>query len=205
MSSKRNKKKRYTFEFSGASLLFWSSSFLFLLVWVFALGIFVGRGLLPESVQNLDELKEQIASLKKIIRDDQGSDAKPSMKGKEDPQFAFFEKLAEKKEATLKHKTSPIAAVGRRENASVLQDPPVAKVIYTVQVASLETQQKAADLVRKLTHRGYPVFSYKVNVKGKEYYRVMCGKFKTEKEAGKQSRLLEKREGIKGFVYMTED
>ena len=46
--AEKKRKKRYKIEFTRASLFLWGGLFLFLIVWAFILGIFVGKGLIPE-------------------------------------------------------------------------------------------------------------------------------------------------------------
>lgn len=75
---------------------------------------------------------------------------------------------------------------------------------YTVQVASLDSENKAAKMADRLKNRGHPAYVKKVNVKGKTYYRVRCGKFRDKKEASEYEKLLASQEKTKGFVIKLE-
>jgi len=75
---------------------------------------------------------------------------------------------------------------------------------YTLQIASLDNELKAANLAERLNNRGHPAYYYKVNVKGKTYYRVRCGIFNNKEEANDFQRLIAKQERIKGFITKIE-
>ncbi|MBW1801257.1 MAG: SPOR domain-containing protein, partial [Deltaproteobacteria bacterium] len=48
---------------------------------------------------------------------------------------------------------------------------------FTIQLASLAEKVKAQRMIDRLIRLGYPAYFYDVNVKGKTYYRVRCGRF----------------------------
>jgi len=75
---------------------------------------------------------------------------------------------------------------------------------YTVQLASLGDKQKAEELISRLIDKGYPAYYYEVNVKGRIYYRIRCGRFLERGEAEIYGRKLQKEAGIKGFVSRIE-
>ncbi len=54
---------------------------------------------------------------------------------------------------------------------------------FTVQVASYPTMEDAKKHVDRLVGQGFPAYAVEANVKGKTYYRVSVGSFKTQKEA----------------------
>jgi len=66
-TEKRKKGRRYHVDFSLVSLFFWGMGIFFLLVWIFVLGILVGRGFLPAGVKSLSELKAPIAKLQEMV------------------------------------------------------------------------------------------------------------------------------------------
>ncbi len=73
-----------------------------------------------------------------------------------------------------------------------------------MQIASLETEAKAKEMVARLTRSGFPAYFYKVVVKGKAYYRVRCGVFKTEAEAVHVIRRLTEKEKLNGVIHKSE-
>lgn len=56
---------------------------------------------------------------------------------------------------------------------------------YTVQVASYPTPEEAQRHAKKLVEQGFPAFQIPAEVKGKTWYRVNVGTFKTTNEAQK--------------------
>ena len=73
-----------------------------------------------------------------------------------------------------------------------------------MQLASLGSRDKAERLINDLVDRGYPAYYYEAVVKGKTYFRVRCGEFTTNREAGRFADKLTKDMGIKGFVSRFE-
>ena len=75
---------------------------------------------------------------------------------------------------------------------------------YTLQLASLERKSQAEKYTNSLLDRGYPAYFYEADIKGKTYYRVRCGRFKTRKEAQAFVTQLAEKENIKGYVTAVE-
>jgi len=196
--------KRYQIELSRTSVFLWSMGLFVLLAWIFTLGVLAGRGLLPGGVKTLSELKAQIAKLQQMISKKDRSELEKIRELQKDPKFAFFDELsvkkgkADKKPATSAKKPPTSAKVPATAASSS------SSVKYVVQVASLETEGKATNMVNRLTGQGYPAYFYKVFVKGKPYYRVRCGIFRTEAEAAKIKERLAEKERISGFVQKVE-
>ncbi len=233
MSPKRTKTpktgKRYHLEFSVTSAFFWSLGLFFLLGWIFVLGIFVGRGFLPGGVNNLAEMKLQIAKLQDMVSKRDSSDLDKIRKLSKDPKFRFYDELSAKKEDVAKKvmqdrkKNHDQAAdldkrikaleelVAKRSQPDIQKTevrvktdkkvaPSEARGMYTVQLASLGSEIEAARIVNRLKDKGYPAFFYTTNIKGKIYYRVRCGTFRTENEAKDFKNLLAQKEGMTGFT-----
>jgi cell division septation protein DedD len=216
-AEKMSKKgKRYQLEFSFTSLFFWSLGLLFILGWIFVLGILVGRGFLPEGVKNLTELRSQITKLQDMVSKKKNSDLDVIKNSKKTPKFAFYEELSKKKEEPVNVPKPPKKKTDKKETATKPEPvekieavPPVQKkpaqavedgAKYTVQIASLEREIQAIRMVNEMVARGYPAFYLKANVRGKTYFRVRCGRFVSRKEADEFLKLLAGREKIKGFV-----
>jgi len=195
-------------EFSLWSIFFWSLGIFFLLGWIFVLGIFVGQGFLPKGVKTLTELKTQIAKLQDMVSRKDSVELDQIRKFSKDPEFAFYKELSKKSEEKAeKSPSGPKKVSGQinpEKNINETNRPLEGSGQYTLQIASLDNELKAAALAKKLNNRGHPAYYYKVNVKEKIYYRVRCGIFKNEKDAGDFQRLFTEQERIKGFITKIE-
>ena len=189
-------------------MFFWSVGLFVLLAWIFVLGILVGRGLLPKGVNALTELKTQIAKLQEMISRKDSTELDQIRKFAKDPEFAFYKELSKKSEERIKKSSSGPKKVNDRtkrgKNINKTNKPSEASGQYTLQIASLDNELKAANLAEQLNNRGHPAYYYKVNVKGKIYYRVRCGIFNNKKEANDFQRLIAKQERLKGFITKIE-
>ena len=231
---KKKAKKKYQIEMSSLSLCLWGFCLFFLLAWIFVLGILVGRGFLPGGITAISDLKSQFGKLGEIVDQDGTKRLDPPKKTDPEPELAFYEKLSNKKtEAKTppkketksppkKDMTGPTKTPGqqtlggletmeKRRKGDVKASPPerdpkdyTDKMMYTVQLASLGNKKKAEALIKDLEAKGYPAYFYDVRVKGRTYYRVRCGRFASRREAGRYSKEMERKAGIKGFVSRLE-
>ena len=81
---------------------------------------------------------------------------------------------------------------------------PPSQARYTIQLASLELVSQAEKMSSRLVKQGFPAYFYDVEVKGKTYYRVRCGRFVTRKEAAVFVKKMKSEAGVKGFVTRLE-
>jgi len=192
--------KRYHFELSRTSVFLWSVGAFVLLAWIFTLGVLAGRGLLPGGVKTLAELKIQIGKLQQMISKKDRSELERIKELQKDPKFAFYEELSGKKDDAVKRLSS--SPKSRKKDLKKSEESKSAKALtkYIVQVASLDSEAKATEMVNRLTGQVYPAYSYKVFIKGRRYYRVRCGMFKTKDEAINIKNRLAKNEKIDGLV-----
>ncbi len=233
-SKNKGQTKRYNIELTAISALFWTVFLFFLLIWIFVLGILVGSGFLPGSktiselkdqIKNLQETishKEAVdtSAPKKTDNEpdlafyDALANKKAETKNNWKPEAEANISVIEKEKSSLENKSDQkplkdkdmvipdqkalkdegvlIQASGKREN------------LYTVQIASIEDKEKAEKLVIDLIGQGYDAYSYEVDVNGKIYYRIRCGRFPGRQEASDYARMLEKKAGLKGFVSRIE-
>jgi cell division septation protein DedD len=225
--------KRYRLELSHTSFFFWCLGSLFLLAWIFVLGIFVGRGFLPQGVKTLSKLRLPIAKFQDMVGNKKAADL-DGIKGlAEDPEFEFYYKLSAKKGDVVnkseygtkksgeqtklakhfetdkrftekdeipKKSQSDFGKGGGQTDPTIGINATGTVGAYTVQVASLESENKAVRMADRLKERGYPAYINEVSIKGKTFYRVKCGMFKDRKEAGDFKSLLAQKENINGFV-----
>jgi cell division septation protein DedD len=90
------------------------------------------------------------------------------------------------------------------ENVAKKRATPSAKNGYTVQVASLEDGVKARETVERLKKGGYDAYYEKVQIRGKTWYRIRCGKFATKDEAENHAKKLAGETRLKGLVMKLE-
>jgi len=226
----RSKKagKRYQIELTSLSLFLWTTFLFFLLVWIFVLGILVGRGFFPGKVTTISDLRAQIQRLQEMVTHKSSKEMESIRKSEPDPKLAFYEKLSSKKDEAKKGRqiekkreipkkkppqkkieTPKKSRVEKKktERTKVPVKPPkplTNEFQYTVQVASLDDKSKADKMIKQLIDAGLPAYHYEAKVKGKIYYRVRCGKFMNRKEATIYAGKLSKEKGIKGFVSKIE-
>ncbi len=210
--------KKYHLELSLTSIFFWSLGIFFVLGWIFVLGILVGRGFLSDEVKNFTELKSKVTRLQEMISDKKKSDLDHIKELGKDPEFTFYDELSKKQDEVPKKNIPTIKKEPEKKTAKKTE--PVAKKKelaktpvkkkqshetgprYTVQIASLDSEYNAIRMVNQMLARGHPAFYTKADVKGRTYFRVRCGKFKTKKEADTFKLLLIKKGNGKGFVTL---
>jgi len=197
--------KRYHIELSRTSIFLWSTGLFILLAWIFTLGVLAGRGLLPGGVETLNEVKAQIAKLQQMISKKDRSELEEIRKLQKDPEFAFFDELSAKKGEADKPSGTRAGKPAASDMTQKTVKPSSPVVKYVVQIASLDSEAKATNMVKRLTEKGYPAYFYKVFIKGREYFRVRCGIFKTEAEAVEINKRLAEKEHLTGFIQKVED
>ncbi len=209
MVKKRYKTKektgRHIIELTSFSAMLWGLFLFFLLIWVFVLGILVGRGFLPGTVTTVTELREQIKRLQDIVNKEESYEVRPPVETDNDPELAFYERLAAKKEG-VKNDWKPETEdyTGQEEELRPSKPSPSADNLYTVQIASIGDRAKAEKMVIDLIGKGHDAYYYETDIKGNTYYRIRCGKFENREEALKYAQRLEEEEGLKGFVSRVE-
>jgi cell division septation protein DedD len=176
-----------------------------LLAWIFVLGVLAGRGVFSDGIQGFMERNFPMAVKQK---GDKTTKTPPDQKVTKEPhqglEFRFHEELSKKTKGDPKAvATKPNdskAAVKPKSSTG----PEVSRKGYTVQLASLASEFKALKMANRLLNRGYKAYVSKTRIKGKSYFRVRCGTFKTRKEADQLQKRLAEREKIKGFVIQAE-
>ena len=106
MSKKASKPKKktsskgsqYTLKFTRKKLVFWLGIALLAMVWMFVLGVLVGRDLSPVRF-DVKKLKEELVALKqKALQADQANLEIEKNRLSEDPDLGFYKVLTDKKE-----------------------------------------------------------------------------------------------------------
>jgi cell division septation protein DedD len=188
-------KKRHLLQFSLTSLLISGMGCIFILAWVFALGIMVGRGLLPDKMEGFWGSKEKAAS------DKQGNEADHEPRIKEE-ELTFYNRLTDT-EGPAKREPSPQAPREEQLKPPKKTTPQEAQGKdggYNVQVAALNDRGRTEQLVERLSKAGYPAYYYKTLINGKVYYRVRCGPFPNADQARKLAARLSEKERFKPFI-----
>lgn len=232
MTKNKSKSKKaankYKIELTSLSFFLWGGCLFFILVWIFVLGILVGRGFLSGSVTVISDLKGQINRLQGMVSANKSKNRRSPKKSDPNPKLAFYEKLSIKKDEAkenwkperkaektkkepfpMKVKTSQEKPQEKKKKEGIdtqkrKPEPPIPKTHYTVQLASLENKIEAEKFIKELIGKGYPAYYYEVRVKDKTYYRIRCGRFMSRKEARNYAGKLKKEEGIEGFVSTLE-
>ena len=199
----KKKPKKFLLELTFKSVIYWSGGLLFLLIWMFVLGILVGRGHLSFGL-----MKDKFSEVQEMVGQEDATAPETVKKTEEDPKFAFYEELCSKKEEAVR-KSRPATGIKSKQKVSPRKTKketdtkkatagPVQQ--YVLQIGSFGDKAKAAALVDRLKRRSYPAYSLVASVDGKLYYRVKCGPFNTEKRADAFKKEIAQKEDIHGFV-----
>jgi len=214
---------RFRVNLGPLSLFLWGVFILFFMSWIFVLGIFVGRGFVPDEITDLSEIKGEIIKLKSPIEKatpEGPSGAHPDAEKETEPELVFYERLTSKKEDAKNNlhigqteaggTASQTPAPSDRASAGDTAKPSVGSTVksgseqYTVQVASISELGNAEKTVKDLLEKGFDAYYYETTVKGKKYYRVRCGRFSDKTQAQAYSTRLEEKTGLKGYVTNVE-
>ncbi len=130
---KSKKPKKYYIEFSMAGLFLWGLAILLILGWIFVLGIFVGRDMLPDGIQS-------ITGYTKISPKVERPPAKKSPvsvpKDSNPISLSYHKQLVEKKEAVIKNRIN-----GARHQPSPKHVKTVKKAKTSIEHKTLPSQQ----------------------------------------------------------------
>ncbi len=206
MSSKKKKikknPKKYLLEVTSKSIVLWGSGLFLLLVWIFILGVLVGRGHL-----SYDIMKDKFAKVQEVASEKGTSELDLIGNFNDDPKFAFYEELATRKEEVKQREKSLVKKPTRTKSydrsSKKTADKKTAEMEvrqYILQIGSFRDKAKATALVERLSIRGYPAYASKANIDGESYYRVKCGPFNSENKADDFKKVLASKENIHGFV-----
>jgi cell division protein FtsN len=191
-SSPKKERRRYAIQLTLSSLLLLSIGLVFLLAWVFSLGIMVGRGFLPSTIGSFSSLKEKASQ-------DVEEEAIHHLMPLKDEELTFYEKLVSKKERAKK-RLPPDRFSKDQDTKKEVSHVPDNTLSYSVQVAALKDKGKTEKLVGRLTGLGYPAYYYQTLINDEIYYRIRCGPFPNLKEVRECAKRLADREGFEPFI-----
>jgi SPOR domain len=212
MAKSQTQKKPHTLTLTARASFFWGLCLFFLLAWIFVLGILVGRGFIPDGVKSISELKAQIARLQGMLLHNKAPEPEPAKTNFEDPKLAFYEDLSIKKKEVARRgqsmeetrKEGEPKAVSHEKKMvqppSQKKTPSTSAYRFTIQLASLESSDKAKALTKRVSDKGFQAYYYEVRVKGKSRYRVRSGRFVTSGEAEQYAKEIFNALKIKGFT-----
>lgn len=211
MSSSRGSrrvKRTYRLELGIGSFLFWMAGLLVVLGWIFILGIMVGRGDGPGFLKNFLPKGQTGVPLARDPAPVSQAVIPPLDEGAEDPELRFYEELASKKNNRAREELK--LRKDQVQNATKAAEKPPVRLVpeqegagYVVQVASLDTEEGAAEMVKRLSAKGFRSYFTKAAVKGRVYYRVRVGPFTGAAEAKRSMEELAGKEGLDGFLMET--
>ncbi len=182
------KGSRFALQLTRKQLFLWLGLAFLAMVWMFALGVLVGRGLSPVRF-DVPKLKKELMALKQeALKRDQARFNIETDDLSGNPELDFYKTLTDKKEeARFK-----FAKAHEQTTKPNVKSPEVFKPkkmggqgLLTIQVASLKNARKARQEVVRLKRKGYDAYVVTMNVLGKEvYHRVRVGHFADSSEAG---------------------
>ena len=199
----------------------WLLVVLLMSIWMFIVGLLVGRGTAPIRF-DLEKLQKELTSLRKdAAQRKNGSDASaPQVKKKTDLDFyeALKERRGKNKQKPLPVKPKETLKPGKAvvEKATPPKEKPKkapvkkspAEVVktkepkgnLTIQVAALKDPVVAGQMVGKLKKKGFAAYRTVVEIPGKgTWYRIRIGTYQTRAESADTLKKLE-QEGLNGFL-----
>lgn len=177
------------------SLFLFCFGLIFVLAWVFCLGVIVGKNFLPTTFDTFSRTKETVVE----VEEEKTTDHVEPIKEEE---LTFYNQLVNKKERAKKDVTSQVSVkepVRKRKQTQVWQGEEDSRH-YSVQVIALKDKEKTEQMVERLSRLGYQAYYYQTLINGETLYRVRCGPFYTIREAKKYAKRLADREGLKPFI-----
>lgn len=209
-------------ELTPFSTFLWSLFLLFLLSWVFVLGILAGKGLLPGAISGIEN------PFKKFKESLTQKEAYKYKKPDEDLKLNFYDNLESKKNEVKKKITIPkentpsqqiTLSRGEKDEKAEESKPaetvrekqyaPVPEVVpqgvFSVQLASVSTPESAQRVTKELVDKDFDAYYYSATVDGKKIYRIMCGRFEKRSDAVLCLNRLKLNTGYKkGFIVKVE-
>ena len=221
---KKKAKKQIRFELTRLALVGWCFGLLLALLWMFALGIFVGKGITPANI-NFAEIKKRMIAEGvwpgSGKTDQQETSTRTTNTKRKIPlkDLEFYEKLAKKKQARLQEpviaKTPPkekpptkVAAKSppppqQPKKSSEQQKPSTGR--FAVQLASFKELDRAKKFAARFKDLKPKATIREVNLSGTgRWYRVQVGELASREEAANLANRLAKKYKLQAFVIGLE-
>ncbi len=191
----------------------WIIIFCFTSVWIFLLGILVGRGMAPVQF-DMDDLQKELTDLKiALIKKEQQLTQKDTNILTEKPDFEFHENLKKQRpdttvsfqavtteptepsqKITPAHKTQNVTK--KKHSLEKSEKPPLNKPVelpvepdssekqFTIQISSMRDPKVAEQLVASLQKQGFPAYQTKMMISENNiWYRVRAGHFSSKEDS----------------------
>jgi len=206
-------KKGRIYELTRKEMFLWLGVAFLALIWMFTLGVIVGRGLSPVRF-DVEKLAKELIDLKEAaLKSAEGTKEQPVDLASEKAHLGFYDVLTDKKEearlkSLAKPRKDPVQTGSSKANRTAgktetgiqrktavskkdIQDssPVGGKRVstegsFTLQVASLKDLSKAENVVSLLKKKGFMAYTVTAHVSGKgTYHRVRVGRFKDRNDA----------------------
>ena len=224
----KSQKKVLRLELSRLALASWCFALLVALLWMFVLGVFVGKGITPANI-NLAEIKKRMVDEGVWPGSGKGGQQEGSARTTNTKRkiplndLEFYEKLAQKKKARLQESTpekiavkdepaaaevSPKAVAPQAQSKSVAQqtaevpkEEKPSKGNFTVQLASFKDQNSAKKFAARFKDLQPKPTVRTVDLPGKgRWYRVQVGQLSSRDEASALADRLANKYQLKAFV-----
>jgi hypothetical protein len=216
----KGRKKVFRFELSRLALAGWCLGLLVALLWMFVLGVFVGKGITPANI-NLAEIKKRMIDQgvwpgsDKAVEEEGSPRTTNTIRKIPLKDLEFYEKLAQKKRERLQESTpekttpkdEPAAAAEAQPKpppqptteVSKEEKPP--KGSFTVQLASFKDENSAKKFAARFQDLKPKASVRTVDLPGKgRWYRVQVGQLSSRDEATALADRLAKKYQLKAFV-----
>ena len=182
-------KKAPTIQLTRKRLLLWLGLACLAMVWMFILGVLVGRDLSPVHF-DVQKLKNELVALKReAFNRDQARLTVETDNPSGNPDLDFYKILTDKKEEALSRFTKAHEQTAKHDAISPESSKSTKTAgqgLLTIQVASLNSAGKAGEMVADLRRKGYEAYETMVSVPGKgTYHRVRVGHFSDSTRAGR--------------------
>lgn len=214
-----NRRKRFFFELSRIQMILSITGILFIFVWVFILGIIVGRGYVSDTItrtfnDQIKKLQEEKKSLtNKYLAQEKKSDM-PEDDILKPNNLDFYDDLSQKGKGTT-HLTVPQPTAKPPGETAPIEtkkeikaSPPESKVAHDsketketksqaehffIQVGSYREEATAQSSVKRLQEKNYQATlkTKEIPQKGGRWFRIQMGPFTTKAEAEKMVKKLE--------------
>ncbi len=222
---KKRSKKSVRFEVSRLALAGWGLGLFLALLWMFLLGLFVGKGITPSDI-NLAEIKKRMVAegiwpgSSKPAQQEEPSATTNTKKKIPLKDLEFYEKLAKKKKAQQQSPPKADSPVQKKASTVVTPPPtPAPKQVqktseqqkpsstrFTVQLASFKDFASARKFAASFKDMDPQATIRQVDLPGKgRWYRVQVGKLSSRKEAEALANRLGQKYQLQAFVVSISD
>ncbi len=225
MKKENSGEKKYIAQLTGRGVAGVVGIFFFISLWMFVLGILVGRGTAPVQF-DINKLQKELTALRKTVIEKEQKEILDDTNALTSSSLEFYETVKETKkkekhpareseihikkrrvpEKNFAIKRKPVeprpvikTRVTKQKQAAAATKKPETRGKLTIQVAALKNKNDASQMVRQLKRKGYPAYLTEgKNADNKTFYRVRVGHYKKTSDARSTMDKL-KQDKIDGF------